>query len=248
LRYRIMQHESLQNAVVAALVAGVAWVVFVGIDFGWGHPSKYQGGPDIPLSGGSRWVLPSADDFNESDIKYLARGGRDLISALLVRDTGNHVFVRVELLDNLQLGGNEERDLMLAFDWGKEEEEEPAPLPGTPGRIDIAGGWRAALLIRDNATSSLWGASCGEISPTHVERTYFDNHGHSITLVFSKLLLISAGWDGESPISMSAFIFRDGGYRMRDYEAMGDLRSGGWGPGGWSWTPIWVRFIDSKAP
>lgn len=234
----------------AALAAGALSalaVTFSAVDFIWKHPARYAGGPDIPLSGDSRWALPSADDFDQRDIRYLAGGGGGLVSGVLARDTGNYVFVRIELRNDFELARGQGKDLVLVFTWGKNEES-GTPIPGLPVSIGVEGGWRSAALIRDNASSSLWGREVGEVFPTHVERTYFDHDRATITLVFSKLLLVSTGWDGAAPVSMSALVLRDGGDRLRDYEVMGRIAPNGWGVRGWSWRPEWVTILGPGAP
>lgn len=231
---------------VVACAGLLGWLIFSGVDFGWGHLIKYRGGPDIPLTGSESWVLPSPDDFNDGDVRHAEHHGHSLISAVLVRDAGNYVFMRVELLNDFQLERGEGKDLILVFSWKAGDGEEP--IPGLPVRIMVEGGWQAAVLIRGNASSGLWGNGIGEISPTHVFRTYFDRAQATVTLGFSKLLLVSAGWDGRAPVRTTAIIFRDGSDKIRDFEPLGSLESTRWGTGGWIWNPVWVAAGLREAP
>lgn len=194
---------------------------------------------DIPGAGGTAWQLPLRSPWGSGDVVFRNSDPDAPISAVLARDSGNSVFFGLEFNSAGTVGKGEGKDAFLIFSWGTEGGTDP--IPGIGPSILPEGGWDAVLAVQGNASSLLWGNGRGEIRPTQVERTFFDAKNGTISFAISKLALVTAGWDGRSPVKFSVLAMADGGSKVSEYAALGDLVGGRWGQWVWRWRTHWIN-------
>ncbi len=232
------------RAIALLIFLGVSWGVFFALDFVAFYPHPYHGGPDIETGGTQGWRVPKKYGWSEADIAYGPKGYEDHLRAVLIRDAGNFVFFRIELANDFALGEGEGKDLIVVFRWGAETEVRPVHFTATKITPDKA--WDAELILRDNGSSSLYSAARGEISPTHVQRTFFDRKQARISFSFSKMLLVVAGWNGLDAVEAGILVCRDGGSGRDSVETAGSLMKGRWGTGELRWAADWVRVVEGE--
>jgi len=203
--------------------------IFFAIDFITHYPQRYQHGPDIPIKGRHGWTVPRRVSWEKSDIVLGPRSLMDYVRVVSVRDTGNYLFMRVELANDFEVGEGEGKDLLFVFSWGGSKKIES--LPGIGAKITPSEPWDAVLYIRDNGGSSLYSKTNGWVEPTYVDRTFFDSHGGTVAICFSKILLVASGWDGVAPVMGSVLVCRDGAKTKSDIRGTPEIQVGRWGTG-----------------